>query len=268
MANPFASSWAKLDRAEEHAQAANAQIARIMENYRTTFKTDPKSQLIGTWQGRPVYRLIVRIASIPPFTSDESLLIGEAVQGFRAALDHMAWVIVKRSGKKLKALQQRTVAFPMARSRASFLSGRNRLLPGVRDELFAFVEVCQPYHRSTVGRVMRSLRNLSDSDKHRFITPVLVLPMEWNAVVQIDGVIVTAQRKWRFDTVKPRALKLNAPFYEVDAVISDQGADVKMQSNLKLFPSLPGVLDTDVEGHFRRISAMCAEILSEFEGRL
>jgi hypothetical protein len=120
-------------------------------------------------------RAIIRIATLPEFTFEHSVLLGEALNGCRASLDYLAWVLVKRQKAKLTAAQEGQIAFPVVRKRKDFFSScHNRNLRGVPDKPFlTLFERYQPYKRTPVGRTMRALWNLSDIDKHRFVIPIL-----------------------------------------------------------------------------------------------
>lgn len=267
MMSLFADSWATLDRAEEQAKAACLKVADATEGYKMVPDVETKKEPVGSWNGLPVHRLVVRVGNLPDYSTDTSLLLREAMMSYRSALDYMAWAAVNRVNKRLTAEQEKVVAFPMAKSRNSFWQNRNRYLPGISDELLTFAERYQPYNRTPVGRVMRSLRNLSNEADHRTLTPVFMHTVKWKGHVEIEGGKII-NGKVPVQTKRPQPLKLKTLICQIDAVLGPGGINVKMDTQLVVMPGLPGVTDAIMPVHFDRISAMCTEIISEFESRV
>lgn len=110
------------------------------------------------------------VSDAPSFGDDIGLLLGDVLGHYRGTLDHLVWQLVSRSGNRLSASQARSVAFPMARTRTFFWERARKTMPHLTTER-TIIETYQPYRRSAAGWAMRTLRNLSDIGKHRFIIP-------------------------------------------------------------------------------------------------
>jgi hypothetical protein len=296
MADPFASSWAKLDRAQQHFDLLKAQLAEAADpkEHPVTFKTEYQPEPYGLTRAQRVFaqkiakkmrvapppllgadpeRAIIRIATMPHFTFRHSLLLGEAVNGCRASLDHLAWALVKVHKAKLTESQRQKIAFPMMRRQKNFVRNcQNGCLRGVPAKPFiALAERYQPYKRTVIGRTMRALRNLSNMDKHRFIIPIAT-PMAG------AGLNVELNRCWRASPNIPhvwpanpdaprRALKPGTKIVDVLIIRQDGQGDVAMKGYLGVYPRLPGTYLPAAE-QIDQFSAVCTEILSEFEALL
>lgn len=123
-------------------------------------------------------RFKVPISGLPVIGDDCGILIGDCLQNFRASLDQLASLLVRRRGRKgLSPSQKRAIQWPMANSACRFGTGYNSRLPGVPvDPYGARVKRYQPYRRGSAGKAIRWLRRLSDMDKHRIILPALMGP--------------------------------------------------------------------------------------------
>lgn len=108
------------------------------------------------------------------------LLVGDVVHNMRSALDHLVFQLALRNtgGRVVRPLQTQ---FPIGDSRdLSDKAAKTRLAevaPCHKD----IIEEFQPYHpmeeNISVGRYfhpLAKLRDLSDADKHRILTPVLI----------------------------------------------------------------------------------------------
>jgi hypothetical protein len=195
----FANSRAKFDRACKQLDDlyADLMVALDPEKYPIVGDIDhqPYPKPEGITDPRPWFGFTLFITSTPTFNDDHGLLLGEVLHNFRGSLDHLAWELVRRTGRKrLHASEKKAVAFPMTKSRKSYwgkIKGKGRvdvLLPDVpRKPYRTLIERYQPYRRSSAGRAMKRLRDLTDTDKHRVILPTLVLPQSGDLNLKYEG---------------------------------------------------------------------------------
>ncbi len=108
------------------------------------------------------------------------LILGDVVQNFRSALDHVAWALVKLGrAKNLTDRQERQIYFPITSSPAAFRNAVPLRLPGVRRADLAKIRACQPYlkgKRNLSRHVVWVVGELSRLDKHRTIQPIYAIP--------------------------------------------------------------------------------------------
>jgi len=113
------------------------------------------------------------------------LLAGDVVHNLRCVLDHLVWqlTLVKTGGRELTGSRARRARFPIELKPPD--EGIENVVPeqfaktdALKDVLpphRAIIEGLQPYRRRDPERdALAVLRTLSDRDKHRVITPVLV----------------------------------------------------------------------------------------------
>src|ERR1700728_1684140 len=105
--DPMGSAWHKYHWASRHMNAVDTAIQRSI---------DPNVHPIAVEINRePVNGTIavVRVTRLPNIRTDYGLALGDMIQNFRAALDHLAWCLVK-TGDDPRPLKPQRVYFPMA----------------------------------------------------------------------------------------------------------------------------------------------------------
>ena len=103
-----------------------------------------------------------------------ALIVSDAIQNFRVALDYVAYELGLLSEMTWK--QRKQISFPVAANRDDFFSGPAAHILGERER--AFVERQQPYYTPPVKtHVLSVLAYLSNTDKHRRIqfAPQIIL---------------------------------------------------------------------------------------------
>jgi hypothetical protein len=173
------SSWDKLWRGESHLHNLKAEIESIVgPDLRQTIPLVPVVEESGmtvtvTWS----------VGQLPPI--DQSgfglLIVGDALTNFRAALDHLAWTIVRCRGADLGKLshdQRRRISYPFAPNAGRLAASMREHLPGIRPRspLGLIAGRYQPFRRSLVGKALRGLRDLMNRDKHRLLIPTFWYP--------------------------------------------------------------------------------------------
>jgi hypothetical protein len=137
---------------------------------------------------------IIAAEKVPSLPARLSLILGDVVQGYRSALDHVAWELVHRgSARKLSPKAENLVGFPIAYDGPWFNKKLATMLPGVGRAEIAKVRRYQPYLRGHRNRhPLTVLQKLSNDDKHRNIQPVLVVPAAYRfEVTEVRDCVVT-----------------------------------------------------------------------------
>ncbi len=225
----LASSWHKFHWAQIHMRALDAALGRIFELGEDTIAIDTEVKI----QGDDATAL-VRIATLPLISSDCALILGDTLQNFRAALDHLAWDLVK-IGTQPNPFNPQQIYFPMTKSGKSFGRLINQRLPGVNREYRAIVRRYQPYGRGKAAKAIRWLRNLSDADKHRVMTPMVVNASHINLTVSSNWTLAG----FEYIVTRPRALDVGTEVARAKFIRSGaEGCAVKMYGHLPIYPAL------------------------------
>ena len=106
----------RLGWASKHINAAHALSNSRIQN--ESYKFSAKQESKG--------RVVVRVARVDPYPRAFSLMIGDAAHNIRAALDNLAFDIVKPSPGK-----EKSVYFPICKTREKFRQSAPGMLPGV-----------------------------------------------------------------------------------------------------------------------------------------
>ncbi len=259
MSDLLASSWAKFHWAHKHLDAFQAAVSRSFDPNTHAVSVNVDVKVSGD-----TAVAIAKTASVPFVRDDCGLALGDVLQNFRAALDHLAWDLVK-AGTDPRPRRPQDVYFPVAKSFASWRDGVDRKLPGVHPEQRTFIRRYQPYRRGVAARAIRRLRDLSDRDKHRVVVPVAMnFSPHLNAEVESNWTVTGL----RYLVTRPTCLKVNTPLVRVDLARPQGGAPdchVQMKGEFMVYPALPGGYPTTALGEIRDT---VLEILTEFDKRL
>lgn len=169
MTRHLASSWAKLQRAQEHFDVLQAECDRIME---------AKGNAVEVGQYfEPETSSYLFVISKLPSLDHLALVVGDVLQNLRNALDHMVWQLVDEG--TLAEPGERT-QFPFAKPGADWASVRGDRLKGVSDSQAAIIERHQPKERGEWAESwsLGLLGTLSNEDKHHVLIPSLVFPVD------------------------------------------------------------------------------------------
>ncbi len=184
----LSSSRAKLGRAEHHLKELEGDITSWANGgpdgvpalgRRYELKTHPD-------------RLELFSTHVKPIKREWSLLIGDVLTNFGAALDHLAWELVP-SKRQLNEKQLRAIYFPLyATTRKDFLANvRRRELPGVSKHRLLMLSPFQPYKSRQQSWFFRNrlylnlpippgplmvLKTLLRVDKHRTVLVTILRP--------------------------------------------------------------------------------------------
>lgn len=174
MHEPFSCSRAKIARAEQHRKGIEPEIKALAESNPLTLSS--KHNLKGTQE--PV-RFRYTVAKIAPIPEHWGLVVGDAVQNLRAALDHAVWaLVVKEKGAKFAEANAPKIDFPIADDPTRFPKRRLGDI-GIHPKFIAVIEQTQPYRRNQSAPrhdPLWILRALSNVDKHRLLHVIVVIP--------------------------------------------------------------------------------------------
>lgn len=159
----------KLRRVQHHLDTLQDALDGFLESkpYEIVNESHPKSAQYVLW---------TKVREQPP--PEWSPIIGDIVHNWRSTLDHLAWQLVIRNGRKPSGSTQFPIFSKNPFDANSYSSGReskdslkrwNRQVKGMHANDVALVERLQPYN---VGEdagfpVLSALSELSNWDKHR-----------------------------------------------------------------------------------------------------
>lgn len=162
MAHPLDGAFARVVRAEEHLAELSQAIARctLLDSDRDAIAAvaefDPKA--MNKWD-----KLYVLMGVDVPHVF--SILIGEICYNLRSALDYLIWELARLDSGGVKERTQ----FPIEDTPDGFMGRRQTFLNGINHSHVALIETLQPYKGCHWTQL---LRDLSNPDKHRHLTPV------------------------------------------------------------------------------------------------
>ena len=154
----FSSAKSKVERANHHID----ELDRVF----STFVDSQPYELVVDADGEDAVQMKFNKA-IP---DGLPVIIGDAVNNLRAALDHMTWDAVGRDRGK----RDHRLYFPTGSDRVEFESKCEKLQARyfVRSSVVAILKSLEafPYGR---GGVLYALHRLNNADKHRALTPIV-----------------------------------------------------------------------------------------------
>ena len=177
----LSSCWAKIERAREHREVLEAYIA-------TTFAVEGNRPRQGLKFDAESGHHILYVNAMPElgsFLERVAIMVGDVIHNLRCALDHLVFqlAILNTEGHVQRPW---VVQFVIEDSPEDFAKVKWRLAE-VSDDNRNMIEHFQPY-RGRSGRPDRwsgpyvhqlaLLKHLSNTDKHRFLSPVLALPWQ------------------------------------------------------------------------------------------
>jgi hypothetical protein len=217
----------KLKRAGEHIEALKVEIDGWLgtDAYTIGSEIDPET-------GDTVRRAQVKRPPPPQL----SLLIGDAVQNLRSALDHTVYFLAERNLGTLTPEIEGALMFPIVgceNSKGELADGsqifagavRKGQLKGVPDPARTFIENEQPYHWGTEDGGYRYhwlwvLHNLNRIDKHRRLA-VTTAWLDLPGVSHPTG--VTPRITWT---------RAEGPVKDGDVLVTYSGADKGVNAHL------------------------------------
>lgn len=253
---PLESSWAKFHRAEKHHSALRRNINRVLDDKRGPFHVERKIQ------GNQAFLRVTRL----PDLRDAGLIFSDAVGNYRAALDHLTWDLVQLgTHPRLTTKGAKQIQFPFAATARDFRKPTHRKLraPGISDVQWRLMGRYQPYSKDMRGRVMRALRDISDRDKHRKVTPTVSCATGYRGTITTVGCRISGSPRY---FPANRALYVGAKIITVDVTPHVAAWDVHIESDVRLRPALTRAIPILwVADHIR---VLVREVLTAFEATI
>jgi hypothetical protein len=150
---------AKLGRANDHIEAFKVRAGTGPERSAYTVTVDDSGE--DGWH-------ILRAVATGQSLTELSLIAGDVLGNYRAAIDYVAFQLYLASGGDPDTRDATSIYYPVAMRPEDWLSQRGRFLRGVADDLAELVKPTQPCFRGDLGgRALADLAYFSRPDKHR-----------------------------------------------------------------------------------------------------
>lgn len=266
----FESAWLKWT----WANASADQFKHYVALWRDDTNRDRTIDLEKNYNAK-CHRIDVSVAKVESLPIEWGLVLGDIVHNYRSALDCIAWALVELGSRPpyiLTEEEQRRVYFPTCSTKREFDKTRRRRLPGVGKTEVEIVRAYQPYK---AGRWLRDthpfavLRELSNSDKHRAVQPVLAVPRGVHYKITYPRHCEVTRWSGKF---LAQTLEVYAKLAPVYVRKTGPYPDVDMQGQLSAEPAVENVLlvdwltktDGNVVGLLKRLSDPPTELLAKF----
>jgi hypothetical protein len=208
----------RLAWAGKHIDAAHGLSNSMIQDHLYTFSAKQEGK----------GRVVVRATRVTPYPREFSLLVGDAAHNIRAALDNLAFAIVKPPPGK-----EKDVYFPISKTKAGFIEEARRKLPGVSVRVRAAFERLQPYHRRKMPQAnnLARLHALNNWDKHRALAVCSVITGGVSIWPTITGPHTVKSVRIRQGILKEGAI---LAVIHISSVSGE--SDVKMRPEIKMAP--------------------------------
>jgi len=162
MTHPLDGARAKIKRAGQHLRRLDAETDAFAKTHRGHFTANPQRQSDG-WDLWIVRYIADQPKVEPPLRI--GAIAGDVAHNLRSALDHLVCQLSQGTCTDTQ--------FPICDTEELWRAElKKKRLDGVGDRHRAMIERVQPYHGRQIGRSLRALREMSNADKHRLLTPV------------------------------------------------------------------------------------------------
>ena len=174
---------AKFERARRHR-------SELMESGLTWLKEHaagpmPVGKRVESWEnGGEV--IIYSVGTHPEKVDDEiALILGDALNDYRSALDHLAWLLVPNDAKQRGRVAE-NIYFPVSDNEARFPQQFKTKMPGVGDVTRSIISRHQPYRNKSLveDHPLWLLHHWNRADKHRVLPVIAVGASNLTAKVQ------------------------------------------------------------------------------------
>jgi len=157
LGQPLDNLLLKVERAKKH-------ILDLESERDSFFKTNPYSFRFET--NLQTQERVYYLADAKPIPMHFSLLIGDALNNLRCALDHTAYYLVCVGEGSVKTFPD--AKFPTGGSASEYRSQRDRAVKGMRQDAIKAIDALEPY-TGGAGEFFWHLVRLNNHDKHRLL---------------------------------------------------------------------------------------------------
>jgi hypothetical protein len=200
MALDLSSVFAKTARSNEHLDELKERVRERLEPGDFTVSMELNA-------GATEHVWTFRAPRGTDFT-EISLCVGDCVHNLRSALDHLVYSIAVHESGRNPPPDETVLAFPLTKTSAEFKKAKNRIRT-LSINLQKVIEKVQPYNRTTRGLpcVLGALARFDDTDKHRLLKVVALLPrfnstaVGWENV-EGEGHQIKVNGEWAADGLK------------------------------------------------------------------
>lgn len=227
----------KLDRAEHHIESLRAEIQTFRQRKPKPFgfRTEKRSGLDGSVE----YVLYAIVREPPP--REWALIIGDAVQNIRSALEHLVYELSTPTG------QRRGTQFPIFDDECRFKVLGEPKIATIKGDERKLIERVQPYNAEKIPRndPLAILNKLSNLDKHRLLVTTVAAVSEQETWVGSDNAEID------FTFIETGPVKHDAKIVALTAAPKDPAVQMNVQPKADLEVH---VADTGIVGY--RIEAV------------
>lgn len=202
---PLPGWWAKVKRGQEHREALDRYITE-------TFAVEMNRPRIGVKCDADTLEHVLYVNRVPDLTDfycRVSLIFGDCINNFRTALDYLVYEMGIRNTARTGGLQYpNRIKFPILGKAAGWDGICGKELGEVSSSHQTAIEAFQPYHgrdlqHDGIGldyHPLAMLRELTDVDKHRLLTAVIV-PFGGSVISPGDGIVQTIMLSARWQMI-------------------------------------------------------------------
>jgi hypothetical protein len=157
LGEPLDRLLAKVERAKKHIVDLEAERDQFYLSNPVRFRAE-NDQKTGehNWY----------VAEIKPIPLSFAVIIGDAANNLRSALDHMAYNLVCVGEGAVKTFQH--AKFPVGSDLADYKNQRTKALKGMRPDAIAAIDALQPYVGGA-GEYFWHLARINNHDKHKLL---------------------------------------------------------------------------------------------------
>jgi len=157
LGKPLDNLLLKVERAKKHVLDLEAEYDRFHQTKPYTFSDSTNPQT-----GERTYY----VKHAEPIPMEFSVIIGDALNNLRCALDHLAYHLVCVGVGAIKPFPD--AKFPPGNSLSDYTDQKNRALHGMRQDAVKAIDALEPY-AGGVGEIYFRLSRLNNFDKHRLL---------------------------------------------------------------------------------------------------
>jgi hypothetical protein len=254
----LAGAWEKARRARSHLEALRIATDTEREQNRVPLRAEPDSS-----EGY----FVLRIAEEPKLPLLQwGVITGDVVHNLRSALDHLFWRVAHHEGRNPG--NPAAVQFPIMEKGPSSAYWERSFVSAIDPSHAQRLERHQPYnpfqgpdnYSGPYVHPLALLKELSNDDKHRVVTPILALSQSYRLFtgpafpegVELAGFPADSQDEGGFELGAP-VMRVVAPRFDSRVkVVGDVAPGVLISKRRGLIPSL------------ERIDLYVERILGEF----
>jgi hypothetical protein len=205
----LSSVYAKLQRAEEHAQALKAEVRPWMDDipYRLIRETNAD----GTR-----HSIVARVVKHPPLLR-WSLMIADSIHNLRSALDHLVYTIALHESGQDPPPAGDSLMFPICDTPTQFKKASKKIQT-LSDPVQTAIEKVQPYNRPHTELpvpLLSMLRDFENTDKHKVLRLAFATVYKGELGIQLEQPIEPVELSIAYGEVKDGT--------ELFAITFDQG---------------------------------------------